>query len=254
MNDEQLEKRKILDTANRAYSQGIYQYTDFLSLTGLDLYARMNKELSFIKSRTFGGYEGAERQMVEFGSEDLYGYPGTFPITILYIHPLIKKFAENLEHRDFLGALMNLGIRRETCGDVVIDKENHAAYVFTQDHMAEYIKDRLDTVRHTHVAIDILDEIPPLLKPKTETFETLAASYRIDAVCASLMKVSRSKVLAAFRAKEVFLNGRCIENNSCNCKPDDVLVIRHFGKFILGEARETRSGRMQIKITKYIIE
>ena len=76
------------------------------------------------------------------------------------------------------------------------------------------------------------------------SFEVIAASARIDAVVASITKLSRSSALEFFSAKKVFLNGMNIENNSAQLKPGDILVIRGFGKFIFdGCGNETRKGR-----------
>lgn len=67
--------------------------------------------------------------------------------------PLNKKFSEDLTHRDYLGALMNLGIERCKIGDIIA--EDHKALIFVKEEMAEYVTDNLTQIRHTHVKATI---------------------------------------------------------------------------------------------------
>ena len=128
MDEETLLRRKILDTANKSYNQNIYTYTGFLGLSELAIYNSMKKELQFAYPSTFGGSESSERQIIRFGSPEIFGYDDSFPISVLKISPLTPKFAQELEHRDYLGAIMNLGIERSLIGDILI-KEKRYFYV-----------------------------------------------------------------------------------------------------------------------------
>ena len=89
----------------------------------LDAFHRMEQELFYAHPVLFGGSEEAERMVVRFGDPEDMGYEEAFPITLLKIEPLLQKYADALGHRDFLGALMNLGIERSTLGDIFI-KDN----------------------------------------------------------------------------------------------------------------------------------
>lgn len=68
------------------------------------------------------------------------------------ISPVFDKFAEELSHRDYLGALMNLGIERHLIGDILID--GRYAYIFCMEHIIGVIKEQLDQVRHTRVFVE----------------------------------------------------------------------------------------------------
>ena len=74
MNEEQLLKRKIIDTANQAFNHNIYTYTNFLSINELSYVNKMSNELSFIPYDEWGGNPVCERKIIRFGSEELYGY------------------------------------------------------------------------------------------------------------------------------------------------------------------------------------
>ena len=91
------------------------------------------------------------------------------------------------------------------------------------------------------------------LKPELEDIRIIAASPRIDAVVASIAKLSRSSSGELFSSKKIYVNGQCIENKSMHLKPDDILVIRGKGKFIyVGDESETRKGRTYLTLKKYV--
>ena len=250
MDDETLLRRKILDTANKSYRQNIYTYTNFLSISELAVYNSMKKELVFASPETFGGNEACERQLIRFGSPDAFGYEDTYPIDIIKISPLTPKFAEELGHRDYLGALMNLGIDRSLLGDIIIKQKD--AYLYCLNHISGFITENLKTVRHTHVNASLCEQAPENIKPVLSEFEIIAASARVDAVAAALTKLSRNACLSLFSSKKIFVNGLVTENNSSQLKPGDILVIRGYGKFIFGGCgNETRKGRVYIHMKKY---
>lgn len=251
MNEIDLLKRKILDTASQAFHHNIYTYTNFLSISDLSVVFSIKKELSFIEYDIYGGNPICERQLIRFGSPAEYGYDAGYPITTLKISPLSVKYAEKLEHRDYLGALMNLGIERELIGDIIIKDTD--AYIFCISHIADYICDNLDTIRHTHIKCTVCDEDVPALKPELEEIRLIAASVRIDAVVASITKLSRANSNELFSSKKIFVNGQCMENKSMHLKPNDILVIRGTGKFIyIGDEGETRKGRTYLTLKKYV--
>lgn len=250
MNEEVLLQRKILDAANKSYRQNIYTYTNFLSISELSVYNSMKKELEFASPETFGGSDACERRIIRFGSLKSLGYEEPYPITVIKISPLTPKFAEELGHRDYLGALMNLGIERSLLGDIIIKEKE--AYLFCINHIADFIAENLTTVRKTHVSASKYDYIPEIIKPVLSEFEIIAASARADAVVSALTKMSRNSCLELFSSKKIFVNGIVTENNSSQLKPGDILVIRGLGKFIFdGCGSKTRKGRTYIQMKKY---
>ena len=252
MNEEELIKRKIIDSANQAYNSNSFSFTNFLSLTELSIYHSLSKELSFIKSKSFGGLETSERKIIRFGSEDDLGYSLDFPIKIIKISPVIPKFSEKLSHRDYLGAIMNLGIKRELLGDILV--KDLEAYLFCLDHIADFIIDNLTKIKHTNVKLEIVNNTNlEAIKAKKESLELISASPRLDAVVASITKLSRTKVKDLFLQRKIYVNGLLNENVSYKLKEEDILVIRGMGKFIFkGNGKETKSGRVYVHLEKYI--
>lgn len=81
------------------------------------------KDMLLTRYETYGGYDMSERQMAAFLPDALY-YTHFYPIQILKIEPLQKKFAESLTHRDYLGAILNLGIDRSKIGDILVTEDS----------------------------------------------------------------------------------------------------------------------------------
>ena len=251
MNEDQILKGRLSDLAKRAYNQNIYTYSNFLSPEQLSLFYETRQEYDFITATCYGGHEAAQRQMIGFGSEDEFGYEGTFPIKIVRAVPIMEKFSDNLTHRDYLGALMNLGIARDTIGDILI--KDKCAYIICIDSMADYITKELSKVRHTLINCEIVDNDIPELKPTFEDVSFPVSSLRLDVILANLIKCSRSESIALFEEKKVTLNGRITGRNSIILKEGDVFSVRGHGKFIFQQAgKTTKKGKIYVHIKRYV--
>ena len=238
---------RIRDLARRSYNQNIYTYTNFLNAADMEVFYNMRNELSGIPYEIFGGLPNSERVMVGFGSEEMLGYPGHFPISVIKVQPLIDKFSDELSHRDFLGAIMNLGIERSTVGDILI--RNNTGYVYCQSKVADYLIENLDKIKHTNVTCAVAREEDVPKPPEPVSMEITVSSVRIDGVISKIYNLSRTQSLELFRAGKIYLNGRLCENNSCYLKENDAITVRGFGKFIYqGTKRETRKGKLSVGI------
>ena len=244
-------KRRGLDLANRCYQQNIYTFSGFLNAAEVSDVYTMERELDFVPWKLFGGTEGCERQMLRFGSEETLGYEEEFPISCVVIRPSAPKFAEDLSHRDFLGALMNLGIERDVLGDIIV--RDAAGYVFCEDTMAAYLAEHITQVRHTSMTTEITKECPEQAAPQFAEEEFVVSSNRCDAVVAKAYKLSRTQSTDLFRAGKIFVNGRQYDRNSGILKSGDIVSVRGFGKFIFrGFLQETKKGRIRVGIARYV--
>ncbi len=248
--EEQILIRRFQDLSMRSYHNNMFTFTGFLSLAEQDLLFSIQNELAMNHFTLYGGYQDNERKMARFGLEEQFGYTVDFPIVCLSIHPLIEKFADHLNHRDFLGAIMNLGIERNTIGDIILDGKS--AYLFCVDSIAPYIRDELDVVKHTHVKCEVVKNTASFKAKEPVEKELIVSSERVDAVISKLYNISRNQSLELFRAKRVFINGRVCENNSCFMKQGSRITVRGYGKFdYLGIKNETRKDRIRILVAKY---
>ena len=252
MSDEsELLKRRFVELARRAYNSGIFTFTDFLGLAEQAAFAEVSREIFGIEYVKFGGAEGAERVMIRFGSEGDLGYSMTFPISLVKIEPLSQKYAEKLSHRDFLGAIMNLGIERDTMGDIVII--DNVGYIFVKEDMATYIADSLTKVRRTDVKSEVTETLPDGQLYRTERRNVQANGERLDALVAKVFSLSREEAQSLFKKRLVFADGREIDSTSYIPKPNEKISVRGHGRFIfIGTQSLTRKGKLNIAIDLYV--
>ena len=156
-------KKRFAELAERSYQKNVYVFTDFLNLSEQAVFFEQEREVSYAGYTLWGGAESSERRMLRFGTEELLGYEEPFPITCIRIRPAAKKFAEDLNHRDFLGALMHLGIERSVLGDICLREQE--AYLICKEEMADYIVNHLDKVRHTVVKCEQMNEMSTEIQP-----------------------------------------------------------------------------------------
>ena len=241
--EEALLIKRFKELENRSYNRGVYEYSDFLNIYEQDLLFR-NINTSF---SLFGGYENAERQIAVFGNEEDFGYSPSYPIVCILVSPLMQKFADDLTHRDFLGSVLGLGIKRETIGDIII--KNNTGYIFCLNTIADFITENLKKVRHTSVKCEKVTETPEEVNPESTEKFIIVASERLDVIIAEIYNLSRSESNNLFLAKKVFVNGKLTENNSHKIKTGDIISVRGFGRFNwLGTSGETKKGRLKATV------
>lgn len=247
-NDEILIKKRFIELAQKAYNSSRFTFTDFLGLSEIDLFYSIERDICHIKYKVFGGTDGCQRIMIRFGDEEELGYSEPFPITCVKIAPTAKKFSDSLTHRDILGAVMNLGIKRCSVGDIIID--DNIAYLFCSDKLSQYICDNLFRVKHTTVFCNITDSIPSSYTETLIEQSINVPSLRIDAVISKLYKFSRSMSIELFQSKKIFVNGRNCENNSYFLKENDIITVRGKGRFTFnGINSTTRKGNLNISVS-----
>lgn len=255
--EETLLRKRLIELSNNAYQRGIIMYSDFLNLNELNILHTTPKDSFPVPYRTFGGYDPSERQMAAFLPDAFYMYMdeesirSTYPIRILKISPLQPKFAEELSHSDYLGALLNLGITRAKTGDILIhDKE---AYVFVHQELTEFLVKELTRVRHTTVRAVEVENADFKWEPKYEEIKGTVASVRLDSLLSLAFSSSRSKLTALIEAGRVYVNGKLITSNGYHVKDNDIISVRQMGRFQYeGVLSETKKGRYYVTIRKYI--
>lgn len=243
-------QNRFRDLADKSYAQNIYVFTGFLSLAEQDIFLKTAGEISHVSYRLFGGRGDCERKMLRFGSPEDLGYEEDFPIVCIHICPLLKKFADDFTHRDFLGALMHLGIERNILGDIFMAEQE--AFLFCQEAMSSFICEKLDKVKHTHVRCEILREglTVPVKEPQPE--EVTVSSQRADGIVARLYGLAREKSQKLFADKKVYIDGRLAESPSRCLKSGELVTVRGYGRFLYqGVCYETKKGKLCIKADVY---
>ena len=251
MNADALTEGRLSELCKKSFECDIFTFTDFLSLSEQSMLKSVMKGYPKGHLTLFGGAEGCERVMARFGDPQTLGWEEIFPIVALRISPKSQKFAETLTHRDFLGALMSLGLRREMLGDIVIFENE--GYLFAEEKMAEHITSSLTEVRRTAVKVAVVDSIPEGELFRTQSMTVQVQSERLDAVIAKVFQLSREEAQSLFPKELVFANGVLIESTSYTPKAGDKISVRGKGRFIYdGAASLSKKGKINLKIEKYV--
>lgn len=159
----------------------------------------------------------------------------------------------NLNHRDYLGSVLGLGLERDVLGDIFVPDEHHA-YLACKGEIADFLVTDLihvsgDTVRTAKLPAGSAPEIQRKSSPIRDT----VASARLDCVVAALTNFSREKAQTAVRSGLVDLNYETVEACDATVEPPCVLSVRGVGKFsVLSFDGETKKGRMRLSAEKYI--
>lgn len=241
-------KKHLLDLSRRANEKGIVTFSNFLNLNEINIFYQLTKEL-YSSFQLFGGYEQAERQMAAFVPDTLC-YKWEYPIDAVCITPSSLKFAEQLSHRDVLGALMNLGLKREILGDILFRESD--IIVLCVHSISDYIIENCIQIRRTMVYCRQMENFSFTYEPKLIEKESIVSSLRLDTIIADVCKLSRSAAQKIVFEGNAFVNARKIQQNGYNCQNGDILSVRHFGKFqIETENALTKKGKIKYKYKIY---
>ncbi len=197
----------------------------------------------------FGGYAEAERTLFAAVPEYIDDSAVRDETALLSI---TGRNLENLTHRDFLGSLMGLGIKREMVGDILVLVGR--CLIFVRREIAPYILSNLDRIGRDGVKIEIADvkdiEIPP---KKTEVISGTVAGIRLDSVLSVACKTSRAKAAEYITGGAVSVNWEETENVSKGLKEDDVISVKGKGRFKVSRiGGVTKKGRFSVTVEKYI--
>lgn len=248
--EEKLLARRFCELSRTAFYRGIVTYSDFLDLNELNILHSLPRTDLAARYETFGGYGLSERQMAAFVPDALY-CDADFPIAAMKISPLHEKYAEELTHRDYLGAILNLGISRSKTGDILVDGKE--AVCFLHASLRDFFMQELSKVRHTLVKAEPADPASLQFRLRYEEIRGTVASVRLDSLLSLAFPASRTKMTAVIEAARVFVNGRLITSNGYQVKEGDVVSVRKMGKFkYVKMLSVTKKKRIGVLIHKYI--
>lgn len=231
---------RFRELSDRAHTRQMPVYSEFLTVYAQEILCKTLAPTDFV---LIGGYPDAERKIACFGAEAA----SCAPIDLVKIAPTAPKFADTLTHRDFLGSILALGLRRETVGDIVLHQ--NCGYVFCLPTAARCICAQLERVRHTVVRVASIDALPADAVPVRTEETVVVSSERLDAVIAAVYRISRADAQQLIRSERVFLNSRLQTRPDIRIPETTMVSVRGYGRFQYGEMlRETKKGRLRIQI------
>ncbi|MDP4120464.1 MAG: YlmH/Sll1252 family protein [Bacillota bacterium] len=193
----------------------------------------------------WGGIDGTERVMFGAGAQLSNS---DFPISSVCF---LYNDTYELSHRDFLGAFMSSGIKRECIGDIIISKGKCISFV--RNEVTEHLKSNVTKVRNVGVTFSESIEDEFSIKPhEFKECSLIVSSMRLDNLVAGLVPISRTGANKLIASGLVFVNHVECTSNSRIIKNQDILTIRGTGKFIIcEEVSLTKKGRIKLLINKY---
>ena len=243
MDETKIILSRLEDLADRRDKHSYCVFSKFLTP------AEQQMVIRFKNKALWGGFEEAERKMAVFypdftDKEEIYW-------DIELIRAATTDSAE-YTHRDWLGSLLGLGIKREVLGDILI--EGSTAYIFCMGAIADYIAENLASVARSCVKtekIEIDEDIIP--KKRYEEITGSVQAPRLDSITAVITGKSRTTASSVVTSGNVRVNFTENTNTSYTLKENDILSVRGYGKFVYdGVSHISKKGRSIIKLRKYI--
>ena len=247
---------QILDKIEFSKQREKLENTDFLDMYQVALVKNFLKKIEFQNYVLYGGFENSERKI-------LIMYPEKYNMNmveknyskIIKVIRIILGEEEKGQytHRNYLGGIVKLGMKREKVGDILVS--NDGADVLVKEETAEVLKQELGTLTRFENSKIELVELKDLREQeiKVEELSIIVPSLRLDNFVSDLAKTSRSKAVQIIDSERVFINGQNETKASKQVKLGDVITIRGKGRFVVKElSGTTRSGRSVVKVDKYV--
>lgn len=220
-------------------------FLDMRQRTLAEAQCRQHKGLRYC---FYGGYEDAERTAAVF----LPDYAELFEHNPLALLRITQNGYRTLSHRDYLGSLMGLGLKREMIGDILV-REGGADIVIMRD-MGDFLLYHYEKAGRTSLNAEIVS-IDDIIVPegRYEEIRGTVASLRLDNLISSAFLISRGRAMEAIAGGLVFVNGQQSEKADRQIKEGDKLVLRGKGKVLLkAVGGVTKKDRISIVILKYL--
>ena len=254
--DDKILLAQILDKVEMVEKKNKIEYTDFLDLAQIELVQKFINKIKLENYMSYGGFEQAERKVFVF-------YPEKFNSTVVEknlsnIVQIIRiELPDDLKgkytHRDYLGAVIKLGVERKKIGDIIVD--NNGADIIVDKDIVKFLLENLGCLTRfskSIITVQNIDDLRPI-EIRKEELEIIVSSMRLDNVISELARCSRNKALDIINMERVFVNFECETKKTKQIKPGDMLTIRGKGRFFVKEiAGQTRSGRDVVKVEKFV--
>ena len=247
---------QVLDKIEFMKAREKIEYTDFLDMYQISLVENFLKKIKFENYKLYGGYEDAERKILIIYPEEYNdnmlekNYPKILKVVRV---TLGEEEQGKYSHRNYLGGIVKLGLKREKVGDILV--ADVGADIIAMEEFSEILKKELPSLtRFENSKVEIID-LKDLRKKEIsiEDVKIIVPSLRLDNIVSDLARTSRSKAVQIIAQERVFINGQNETKLSKQIKLHDIITIRGKGRFVIKEFDgTTRSGRTVIVVEKYV--
>lgn len=247
--DEQIQTvNKIIDLCERCGKSHQVVTSSFLPPIYMKMISEIMLQYRDLGHKIYGGYEESEYFKVMIFPE--YLEPEMMGIKIIRGHYNTKY--GTIGHRDVLGALMGLGIKRQLIGDILVSEG--LIQIFSDEDMSDYISAQLNKIGRVSVTTEVVDlEDIDYEAPKFESISQTVSSLRLDSIVSSGYRISRSKAATEINSDKVKLNHVITASVSKMVEEGDLVSVRGRGRIVLESVLGlSKKDRMKIVIKKYI--
>lgn len=247
---------QILDKIEFSKSRDKIGYTDFLDMYQISLVESFFRKIKFKNYKLYGGYKEAERKIAiiypEKYDESMLEKNYVKIVKIVRIQLPEEEYGK-YSHRNYLGGIVKLGLKREKVGDILVNEKG--ADIITLADFSEILKQELPALTRFKNSNITIQEIQNIIKKEIqiEEIKVIVPSLRLDNFVSDLAKTSRNKAVQIIEQERVFINGKNETKASKQVKLHDIITIRGKGRFVVKDfAGSTRSGRSVVVIEKFI--
>lgn len=247
--EDRLLLSKLVDKAVRASKTKQASVSDFLDPNQQHILEKAMELQNEVIYELDGGYEGAERAVAFFYPIEPYYSDCENPITVLNLK---IKSAENLTHRDYLGSLMGLGIKREKIGDILVNEEGCTIFIIKD--VSEYISYNLTKVGRSKVYIENGDLDSLQIESKEyKSKNATVASMRLDCIISAGYGISRSRASEFVKGEKVNVNWEKRTDISFVVKEGDTISVRGRGRLVVENVGSvTKKGRIAVVLNRLV--
>lgn len=242
--DEKIEVINLIDKYMLSSSKDITVFGNDFYTPNIWKYFQKNLQSCNCTIQDDGFFREAERRMISFNNH----YNTPYPYKIIKIKNTSK--FHTLSHRDYLGSLLSLGIKRSKLGDLLV--KDNICYVPVCEEIQDFILCNLETVGKVSCEVSVVEDLKDIPEYELEEEVILVQSRRIDSIVSKLAKVSRSKAQDMIEEGKVLLDYNKVREKSSELGEGNRVTIRGIGKFIIGDTiGNSKSGKIKIIIKKY---
>lgn len=232
-------KKQINSNINRALANNIV-ITNFIDEAKQAIIMTLNK--GTVDVIFDGGFINSERKRCIFKPYDLE--VTNFKISVYQI--IYNKRYLTINHRNILGSLLSLGIKRDSIGDIVI-KDDEAYFACTEE-IAQYIENSFKMIgKHSIELKKIVTQIDASKELVLKKY--IVSSMRIDVIIAAVYGFSRNEANEYISSGLVNINHFECLNSAKMVKVEDLISVRHKGRIYVKEiGGKTKSDRLVLTL------
>ena len=233
---------RIDDACRNLYKPIFFGFFNLSEQAGIDNLLR-RKKTSYVFC---GGFAECERKMLCLFPDNVYSEDLSWPIGALRFY---RDFP--MDHRNVLGALMSLGITRESLGDISLSSTE--VQVIFKAHLASFLENEFVSIRGKTIKPVFVHYHD--IRAFALTFKDMSitvSSMRIDSIIARIWALSRQNAATAIRQGRIRLNDTEVCKLTTKVKLGDVISMRGKGKAVIETFDgSTKNSRIRLSIKRY---